>query len=58
MNITFDNGKMIVNHPSGHVDEYSQADIEAWRDEKQEQLVALNNELVDMETKISDIQKS
>lgn len=28
MDITYNNGEMIVTHPSGHIDKYDQVDIE------------------------------
>ena len=30
MTITFDNGKMIVTHPSGRVDTYDLLDLQNW----------------------------
>ncbi len=58
MTIEHKNGEMIVTHPSGHVDKYSEADLISNRDQLQNQIADLNGQLIAQNLAISETQNS
>lgn len=58
MKIEHKNGKMIVMHPSGHVDEYTKEQLESHRKNIETTITDENNQLLITKMQIAEIEKS
>ncbi len=56
--VLYNNKKMIVTHPSGHVDEYTAGDLIEQASSIQEMLNDLNEQKIDLDLKINSVQTS
>ena len=58
MNITFENGQMVVTHESGIIDRYVKTDLEAVRTRVEQQRANLNDQIVELNFSIAEIEAS
>lgn len=58
MKIDYKNGKMIVKHPSGHVDEYTKEQLESEKKNREAGIVSENNELLIVKMQIAETENS